>query len=176
MQTLGLIIAAHGVKPAVAMKALSRTFSFVVLGVIVMVVVVSCCVFPTIPDPRIRSYSIDIGYRQRAQYVEWKGDGTNFKQALARVRGRNGGEYCICVIEKVGDKPYQYTGSKCPEDYKCTSENSPPINIRTVKVTKSKAADNKAAGESAVNDPNAAYRIRSPDPSDISEVLGALEH
>ena len=35
------------------------------------------------------------------------------------------------------------------------SENSPPVNIRTVKVTKSKVADNIAAGESAVNDPNA---------------------
>ena len=171
-----MIIAARGVKPAVAMKALSRTFWFVVLGVIVMVVVVSCCVFPTIPDPRITSYSIDIGYRQRDQYVEWKGDGTNFKQALAQVRGRKGGEYCICVIEKVGDKPYQYPGSKCPEDYKCRSENSSPVNIRTVKVTKSKVADNRANGQSAVNDPNANYRLRSPDPGDISEVLGALEH
>jgi hypothetical protein len=171
-----LIFARHGVKPALAMKALSRTFWFVVLGVIVMVVVVGCCVFPTIPDPRITSYSIDIGYRQRAQYVEWKGDGTNFKRALAQVRGRKGGEYCICVIEKVGDKPYQYTGSKCPEDYKCTSENSPPINIRTVKVTKSKVADNRVNGQSAVNDPNAAYRIRSADPGDIAAVLNALEH
>ena len=158
------------------MKALSRTFWFVVLGVIVMVVVVSCCVFPTIPDPRITSYSIDIGYRQRVQYVEWKGDGTNFKQALAQVRGRKGGEYCICVIEKVGDKPYQYPGSKCPEDYKCRSENSSPVNIRTVKVTKSKVADNRANGESAVNDPNVSYRIRSADPGDIAAVLNGLEH
>jgi len=160
------------------MKALSRTFWFVVLGVIVMVVVVSCCVFPTTPDPRITSYSIDISYRQRDQhqYVEWKGDGTNFKQALAQVRGRKGGEYCICVIEKVGDEPYQYPGSKCPEDYKCTSENSPPINIRTVKITKSKVADNRANGESAVNDPNVGYRVRSADPGDIAAVLNALEH
>ena len=172
-----MIIAAHGVKPTVAMKALSRTFWFVVLGVIVMVVVVSCCVFPTTPDPRITSYSIDISYRQRDQhqYVEWKGDGTNFKQALAQVRGRKGGEYCICVIEKVGDKPYQYTGSKCPEDYKCSSENSPPINVRTVKVTKSKTAYKIAAGESVANDPNAMHRVQSPDPGDIKNVLDQLK-
>jgi hypothetical protein len=156
------------------MKALSRRFWFVVLGVIVMVVVVSCCVFPTIPDPRITSYSIDIGYRQRAQYVEWKDDGTEFKQALEQVRGRKGGDYCICIIEP-GRKLYQYPGSKCPEDYKCPPENSSPGNIRTVKVTKSKVADNTANGQSAVNDPNAFYRVRSPDPGDIKNVLEALK-
>jgi len=141
-----------------------------------MVVVVSCCYFPTIPDPRITSYSIDIGYRQRAQYVEWKGNGDAFKQALDQVRLK-GGEYCICIIETSGGKPYRYHDSKCPGDYRCPSppENTPPINIRTVKVTKSKAADNIAAGESAVNDPNAFYRVRSPDPGDINKVLDALE-
>jgi hypothetical protein len=157
------------------MNTLSGTFRFVVLGVIVMVVVVSCCVFPTIPDPRITSYSIDIGYRQRDQYVEWKDNGAEFKQALEQVRGRKGGDYCICVLEKPGDKPYQYHDSKCPKDYQCPPENNPPINIRTVKVTKSKAADNIAAGESAVNDPNAFYRVRSPDPGDIKKVVEALK-
>ena len=170
-----MIIAARGLKPAVTMKALSRRFWFVVLGVIVMVVVVSCCVFPTIPDPRITSYSIDIGYRQRAQYVEWKDDGTEFKQALEQVRGRKGGDYCICIIIEPGRKLYQYPGSKCPEDYKCPPENSSPGNIRTVKVTKSKVADNTANGQSAVNDPNAFYRVRSPDPGDIKNVLEALK-
>ena len=52
----------------------------------------------------------------------------------------------------------------------------PPVNIRTVKVTKSKAADNIAAGESAVNDPNVMHKVRSPYPGDISKVLDALEH
>ena len=47
----------------------------------------------------------------------------------------------------------------------------PSGNIRTVKVTKSKAADNIATGESAVNDPNAMHKIQSPDPGDIKEVL-----
>jgi hypothetical protein len=156
------------------MNTLSGTFRFVVLGVIVMVVVVSCCVFPTIPDPRITLYSIDIGYRERDQYVEWKDDGAGFKQALQQVRGRKGGDYCICIIEP-GRKLYQYPGSKCPEGYKCTSENSSPGNIRTVKVTKSKVADNTANGQSAVNDPNAFYRVRSPDPGDIKKVLDELK-
>jgi hypothetical protein len=155
------------------MKALSRTFWFVVLGVIVMVVVVSCCVFPTIPDPRITSYSIDIGHRQGAQYVEWKDKGA-FEQALAQVRLK-GGDYCICIIETLGGKPYRYHDSKCPGDYQCPSENSSPVNIRTVKVTKSKVADNTANGQSAVNDPNAFYRLRAPNPDDINNVLDTLK-
>ena len=138
-----------------------------------MVVVVSCCVFPTIPDPRITLYSIDIGYGGN-QYVEWKDGGTGFKQALQQVRGRKGGDYCICIIEP-GRKLYQYPGSKCPEGYTCPSKNSSPGNIRTVKVTKSKVADNTANGQSAVNDPNAFYRVRSPDPGDIKKVLDELK-
>ena len=137
-----------------------------------MVVVVSCCVFPTIPDPRITLYSIDIGYGGN-QYVEWKDGGTGFKQALQQVRGRKGGDYCICIIEP-GRKLYQYPGSKCPEGYTCPSPNSSPGNIRTVKVTKSKVADNTANGQSAVNDPNAFYRVRSPNPDDIKKVVAAL--
>ena len=66
--------------------------------------------------------------------------------------------------------------SKCHEDYKCPPDNSPPVNIRTVKVTKSKAADNIAAGESAVNDPNVMYRVQSPDPGDIKQGSRRARH
>ena len=41
---------------------------------------------------------------------------------------------------------------------------SPSVKIRTVKVTKSKAADSVAAGESAANDPNVMHKIAiAPD-------------
>jgi hypothetical protein len=155
------------------MKTLSGRFRFVVIGVIAMVAVVSCCYFPLITDTK--SY-VEIGHELRGKrtYVEWKDEGTKFKQALEQVRGHNG-EYCICVLEKPGDKPYQYPYSKCPGHYTCPPENNPPGNIRTVKVTKSKAADNIAAGESAVNDPHATYRVQSADPGDIIKVLEALK-
>jgi hypothetical protein len=171
-----LIIAARGVKPAFAMKTLSVRFRFVVLGIIAIVVVGCCCYFPSITDTIPRA-SVEIGHdvRGKRTYVKWKDDGVKFKQALEQVRGHNG-EYCICVLEKPGDKPYQYPYSKCPGHYTCPPENNPPGNIRTVKVTKSKAADNIAAGESAVNDPHATYRVQSADPGDISKVLDALEH
>jgi hypothetical protein len=158
------------------MKTLSVRFRFVVIGVIAMVAVVSCCYFPSISDTIPRA-SVEIGHdvRGKRTYVEWKDDGAKFKQALEQVRGHKGGEYCICVIEKPGDKRYQYPDSKCDKDYECPPENSPSVNIRTVKVTKSKAADNIAAGESAVNDPSVTHRVQSPDPGDIKKVLDALK-
>jgi hypothetical protein len=153
------------------MKALSVRFRFVVFGVIVTVAVVSCCNFPFIPD--IASYSVEIGGKQKAStYVEWK-DENQFKKALEQVRGHEdkGASYCLCVMRTPKDKPHPYDSyNKCPPRYKC-----PPGNIRTVKVTKSKAADNIAAGESAVNDPHVTYSVQSPYPGDIIKVLDALK-
>jgi hypothetical protein len=151
------------------MKTLSGRFRFVVFGVIVIVAVVSCCNFPFIPD--IASYCVEIGNQQKAStYVEWRNK-HEFDEALAQVR-HNGGKICICVLMSSRDKPYPHElNNDCTRTYKC-----PSANIRTVKVTKSKAADNIAAGESAANDPNVTHRVQSPDPGDISKVLGTLEH
>jgi hypothetical protein len=155
------------------MKTLSGTFAFVALAVIVIVAVVSCCNFPFITDTKSYAY-VQIGHELRAKipkrtYVEWK-DQTKFDKALEQVRGHNG-EYCLCVMMNPDDKPHPYDSyNNCPPGYKC-----PPGNIRTVKVTKSKAADNIAAGESAVNDPNVTYRVQSPVPGDIIKVLDALK-
>ena len=153
------------------MKTLSGRFRFVVFGVIVIVAVVSCCNFPFIPD--IASYSVEIGGKQKAStYVEWK-DERQFENALKQVRGHEdkGASYCLCVMRTPNDTPHPYDSyNKCPPRYKC-----PPGNIRTVKVTKSKAADNIAAGESAVNDPHVTYRVQSPYPGDITQVLDALK-
>jgi hypothetical protein len=153
------------------MKTLSGRFRFVVIGVIAMVAVVSCCYFPSIGGTK--SYAaVEIGDElpgKIPRYVEWKDEGAKFKQALEQVRGHNG-EYCLCVLEKPGAKPHRYPDSKCPGRYDC-----PPENIRTVKVTKSKAAGNIAAGEPAVDDPHVTYRVQSPDPRDIIKVLGALK-
>ena len=163
-----MIIGDHGVKPAVAMKTLSGLIALVVIAVITTVVVVGCCDFPYIPD--IATYSVEIGRAQKAStYVEVKDKG-KFDAALAHIRGRKGGSYCLCVMWTPSDTPHPYDShNKCPEYYKC-----PPGKIRTVKVTKSKAADNIAAGEAAVNDPHVTYRIQSTDPKDISAVLAAL--
>ena len=151
------------------MKTLSGRFRFIVIGVIAIVAVVSCCYFPSILDTKPLA-TVEIGHALRGKrtYVEWKDEGKGFYRALEQVRGHNG-EYCLCVMKTPDATPQRIDYSKCP-GYEC-----PPGNIRTVKVTKSKAADNVAAGESAVNDPHVTYRVQSPDPGDIKEVLDALK-
>ena len=49
MQTLGLIIADHGVKPAVVMKALLTTFTLVGLAAAAIIAVASCSVPHVVP-------------------------------------------------------------------------------------------------------------------------------
>ena len=148
------------------MKTLSVRFRFIVIGVIVIVAVVSCCNFPLIEDTK--SY-LEIGHdvRGKRTYVAWKDEGTELYRALEQVRDHKG-KICLCVLMP-GGTPYPHQlNNDCP-NYHCH-----PVNITTVKVTKSKAADNIAAGESAVNDPNITHRVQSPDPKDIKAVLDAL--
>jgi hypothetical protein len=156
------------------MKTLSRTFRFIVLGVIVTVVVVSCCnfPFPSVLDTTSYAY-LELGHESRGiaqtrTYVEWKNK-DEFDTAMDQVRGHNG-KYCLCVLMP-GGTPYPYPSNNDCSRYNCPS----PKNVRTVRVTKSKAADHIAAGESAVNDPHVTYRIQSPYPGDIIKVLNTLQ-
>jgi len=145
------------------MKTISRRFRFVAFGVIVIVAVVSCCPFlPIVPNNAL--YSVEIGNQQKGpKYVEWKDQG-KFDEALAQV----------CWSHHRGHAWYEfYTDTDHTRPYKPCPP--PRGKIRTVKVTKSKAADNIAAGESAVNDPNVMHKIQSPDPGDISAVLKTLK-
>jgi hypothetical protein len=174
-EILSLIIAARGVKPAVAMKTLSGRFRFVVLGVIVIVAVGCSCYFPSIPDTRISLYSVKIEPREKSKppYVEWKSK-TKFDNALDQLRASVNGEYCLCAVVNPGDRPHYpyrpYKPNHCPSDYDC-----PSATIRTVKVTKSKAADRIAAGESVANDPNVTWRVASSDPGLVKNVLDQLK-
>jgi hypothetical protein len=147
------------------MKTLSGRFWFVVFGVIVIVAVGSCCCLKSIPGI---AYSVEIGNTQRDQYVKWKQPA--FDTALKQVCDHHG-TYCLKAKLDNGSIINQYH----PEGSNCTSPNCSRENIRTVKVTKSKVADNTAAGQSAANDPNVMHRVQSPDPGDIKKVLDALE-
>jgi hypothetical protein len=147
------------------MKTLSGTFRFVVLGVIVTVGVVSCCTFPSITNTA-PFFGVEIGNYSKDNapiYVRWKSE-DKFKAALEQVCGHQG-EYDLFILRDNNEK----------EHWKKNCNPNPPRNIRTVKVTKSKAADNIAAGEPAANDPNVMHRVQSPDPGDIIKVLNTLE-
>jgi hypothetical protein len=138
------------------MKTLSGTFAFVILAVIVIVAVVSC-VTQLIPNQQAL---LELG--TKTTYVEWKDQG-QFDNALAQIC-QHGGYYDLTVLVKVGDQPIH--------PYKPCN---PSVNIRTVRITKSKVADRTAAGESAANDPNAMHKIASAYIGDVKQVLNALK-
>ncbi len=71
---------------------------------------------------------------------------------------------------RIGADPHPY---KFNND--CRIILPPSEEIKTIKVTKSKAAENIAAGESIANDPNVSHRVQSPNPGDIVKVLNALK-
>jgi hypothetical protein len=151
------------------MKTLSRTLRLIVWAVIVTLVVVGCCNYVfVVPDTQARAF-VELGHgRVERTYVPWKSQ-NKFDKALAQVR-HHGGKICVCVLLP-GGTPYPHELNNDCKDYRCPS----PENIRTVKVLKSKAADT-IAGESAVNDPHATYKVQSAYPGDIVQVLDALEH
>jgi hypothetical protein len=142
-----------------------------VFGVIVIVVAVGCCNYIfDVHDTKSLAF-VELGHgRAERTYVPWKNQ-DKFDKALAQVRAHNG-KICVCVLKRPRDTPYKHPlNNDCPSTYDCPSEK-----LTTVKVTKSRAADNIAAGESAVNDPHATYRVQSAYPGDIVTVLDALEH
>jgi hypothetical protein len=130
-----------------------------------MVAVVSCCNFPFIRDIL---YSVEIGSKQRARYVPWKTQ-KDFDAALDQVCATAAAHHATYDFHvKLDDQANDiYPYKEC--------RSNPPGNIRTVKVTKSKVADDIAVGESAANDPNAMHKIQSSDPGDIVKVLKALK-
>jgi hypothetical protein len=144
------------------MKTLSRTFAILLLAIIAIVTFASCT-FPIIPGV---TYCVEIGTRQRTNvaYVEWKSQG-QFDAALQKVC-HNGGTYDFNVLIKEGDEVIHH--------YHYCNRN-PAGNIRTVKVTKSKAADRTESGASVANDPNVTWRVASNNPDDVKTVLDALK-
>lgn len=138
------------------MKALSRTFAFVVLAVMVIFAVVSC-VTQLVPNQQVL---LELG--SQTTYAEWKDQG-QFDNALAQIC-QHGAYYDLTVLVKVGDQPIH--------PYKPCN---PSVNIRTVKITKSKVAERTAAGESAANDPNAMHKIAVASVDDAKKVLNALK-
>ena len=160
-ESLDLKIGASGVKPLVAMKRLSETFALILAG-IALVTFLSCC------EQQLKSkakpnFVLEIGTKtiwgNPKTYVEWTTE-DEFDEALKQVC-QHGGTYEIRKLKADGEKPY---------------DAKPCIEIlKTVKVTKSKVADDAAAGASAANDPNALHKIAAAKEEDITKVLSALK-
>ena len=101
MQTLGLIIAAHGVKPAVAMKTLLTTFAFLGLAAAAIIAVASCCTQTIPPNQNVEMFLGDPNANP-PKYVELKpGAEGKLRAALAKIKGHNG----ICEITFLDQRP-----------------------------------------------------------------------
>lgn len=146
------------------MKTLYKTLAFVVLAVIVTLVIGSWFLtYRLVPNQKPdHKLFLLIGTDTifKTEYVSWTTE-HDFDGALEQVC-KNKGTYKIRKLKAEGEKPYDAT--PCPEI------------LKTVKVTKSKVADDAAAGESAANDPNVMNKIAVAveNKDDIKKVLDAL--
>jgi hypothetical protein len=138
------------------MKTPSGTFAFVAFAVLATVVVVSCSV-QLVPNQKLLLY---IGTKTlfKTTYVEWTTE-DQFDEALKQVC-QHGGTYEIRKLKADGEKPYN--AKPCVE------------MLKTVKVTKSKVADDAAAGASAGNDPHVTMKVAAASIEDVKKVLDAL--
>jgi|SRR4029077_17731665 hypothetical protein len=138
------------------MKTRSGTFAFVAFAVLATVVVVSCSV-QLVPNQKLLLY---IGTKTlfKTTYVEWTTE-DQFDEALKQVC-QHGGTYEIRKLKADGEKPYN--AKPCVE------------MLKTVKVTKSKVADDAAAGASAGNDPHVTMKVAAASIEDVKKVLDAL--
>jgi hypothetical protein len=134
------------------MKTPSGTFAVVVLAALVTVVVVSCT-FRLVPNQKFLLYIGTKPIFGKPTYVNWTTE-EKFDDALKQVC-QNGGTYKIRKLKADGEEPYD--AKSCKEI------------LKTVKVTKSKVADDVAAG-----DPHVTMKVASASIEDIKNVLDAL--
>lgn len=156
--TLGLPIEMPGVKPAGAMKTLSRTFAAVVLAVIATLALAN---YFTTHIIRNQQFLLYLGIKPiigPPTYVYWTTESA-FDDALKQVCS-GGGTYVIRKLKAEGQTPYD--AKPCKE------------MLKTVKVTKSNVADDAGAAASAGNDPNVVYKVAAARVEDVMAVLGAL--
>jgi len=155
--TLGLLIKAHGVKPAGVMKTPSGIFALVILVVVVIAAVVSCT-FRLVPNQKFLLYIGHKPWLGTPTYVDWTSEAA-FDDALKQVCEHEG-TYTIYKLIPGGK---EYKAKSCQEI------------LKTVKVTKSKVADDAGAAESAGNDPNVTMKVAATSKEDITTVLNALK-
>jgi len=162
IQTLGLIIADHRVKPAVAMKPLSSPFAFLGLAAAAIIVVASCCTEQVPGNQNIQAIIGD-PHANPPKYVELKpGVEGRLRAALAKIK-RHGGVCEITFLDHDGGTPDPHYCEKID------------VRLKTDRVIKSAAANSAGTSNSAGNDPNLMHRIASPYTEDVSDVLTLLK-
>jgi hypothetical protein len=145
------------------MKTLSRTFAILLLAIIAIVTFVSCLSSFTTNYKYVRTIgnpnAVPPVYRG---FKKGDDDDSGFRAALIALK-KGGGD---CQITILHPGPHQ-----TPQHDYCLHL---PVNLKTDRVIKTKAAKKTAAGESVANDPNVTWRVQSNDLGDITKVMDTL--
>jgi hypothetical protein len=144
------------------MKALSGTFAFIGLAVVLFLF---GCRVQKVSTSQPFDTTIGDPDANPPRYVELK-DGLagepNLRVALAKIK-KHGGVCKIYFLRHDGEQP--------DREYSKHID----VSLQTDSIIKSEVATNAARDSSAANDPNVAHRIASPNPTDISGVLDLLK-
>jgi hypothetical protein len=163
------------------MKTLSRTFTFAVLAVVAIIAVLSLRAFAVGSNQEIPAHKkfkiikpITCGHPGPGGYCQL----TTSQQALdtaliALEAGHNGdhGKHHLKFLCKDGDNPVEPYNPHGQD----AAHGHPKCQAKTVKVTKSEAANTAAADASAANDPNAVHYLYSDYSADIKAVLDCFQ-
>jgi hypothetical protein len=145
------------------MKTLSGTFAFVVLAVIAIVTLPSCCRKQvTDEDLADQKFFLRFGKPAEEDYVDVKQP--DFDNALCALKA-NKGSFTVKYKKDANASPTPgYTPS-------CT----PPVSINTDKITTSGVARTEPLDDSSAYDPKATHRVQSDNLADIKRVLDTFE-
>jgi hypothetical protein len=144
------------------MKSLLAPFAFIGLAAAAIFAVASC-VTQQLPGNQNIEALLGDPHAVPPKYVELKpGVEGKLHAALAKLK-RNGGVCELTFLDHEGGTP---------DPHYCENID---VRLKTDRVIKSAAAKNAGSGNSAANDPNLMYRIASPYPADVSDVLVLLQ-
>jgi len=161
VETLGLIIASGGVKPAVIMKPVFGALAFIGLAAAAIFAVASC-VTERLPANQNVEARIGDPDATPPKYVALKpGMVGRLQAALAKIKRHHG----ICDITFL-----DHDGGT-PDPHYCEKI---PVSLKTDRIIKSAAANNAGTGNAAANDPNLMHSIASPYSTDVADVLNLL--
>lgn len=145
------------------MKTLSGIFAFVVLAVIAIVTLPSCCRKQVSEEVTDKTVFLQFGTKTKTktEYVEV--NKTDFDKALCTLKA-NGGQYKVEFLADPKATPIDDYDPDCSQ-----------VSINTDKITTARVVQAEPAEESSAYDPNVVYHVRSNSPTDVKNVLDTFK-
>jgi hypothetical protein len=158
------------------MKTLSGTFAFVVLAVIAIVTLPSCC--KKVSKEVLADHEFCKEYKFCLKFGTKKENKENEEDYEYVDVNQPDFDNALCALTANGDKKKPPFEVRYKPDAGSTPipvyTPCPPVNIKTTKITTSGVARTEPAEESSAYDPNAVHRVRSNSLQEIKDVLAAF--